>query len=454
MSTKDSEGREVVHREELDARLDTLKKFTEDQAAKIRRANATASYTTAPEPPDIDDLLTDALRKILEDDVIPASYVEQGINEREMQAELMKKALVGLKGPILRDIARERNIKSSGPLEELATRIASIYHWDASEIADLVRSFEVTPPVITGHTSYLYGLESLEELSDIERRLQYVLSRYVRIGLAKWFSFDSVVTEDRFVDLRGTLHAYQTHIDDSDESARFVAEPSESTARALIVEDAEVMQVRNATSTAARAVIDALELTTGVKTLDFVPQRGTVSAELATLSRISLFVLDVIYTRLAALSYGQPNLTVVRFKMLDRDPLEQENDRPVLKTVRFDGNHVLDSVPTCRLLMGGRDLTEVSMSIRSKPRTDGEFWTFPVRLTVEKDHVSVVTGYGAGAPIGQSSSVHEDLVRVVTEEIVDGIADPARLEELIRRVSERAQSGRETEEANILRSDT
>lgn len=72
----------------------------------------------------MEHLLADELRSALEDEVVPAVETEPsaGIVKWELERELIKKALVGLKLPVLRDIARDRALEAGGGSEDLAGR--------------------------------------------------------------------------------------------------------------------------------------------------------------------------------------------------------------------------------------------------------------------------------------------------------------------------------------------
>jgi hypothetical protein len=461
MSNEDlAKGPDVVHREDLDHKLAELVDFAKTQASEIRSANMKRmTYTTQPAPPDVEKSLTEALRLVLEDEVVPATQTDQGsvgINEWEIHAELMKKALIRLKAGTLKEIAQERRLQSSGHVEDLATRIASSLHWDEAEVARLVMDYEAEPPEITGHVSHLFPLEEAVNLEVVRQRLDYVLNRYIRIGVARWFAFESVRADDEGdVTIRGSLHSYKAHIDETGETPRLAPEPTQSPATARVRGQSKILEIVRSTTAASRGAIHALRSALGLATLDYVPMLGSVPSGPGTdFSKSSLFMLDVLFNRLGGIGFRRPDLTVLRFKMSETASRGDEGigEKPVLKAVRFDGNHLLDSIPTCRLLVEGRDLVDVSMTLTSLPRNDGESWTFPVRISIDRDHVGLTTGFGVGAPLNLSRGLNDVLLEVLNEEITEGIANPSRLGELCGRIQERAKSPGEAERANILES--
>ena len=116
----------------------------------------------------------------------------------EVKREVIKKALVGLKMPILRDIARGRGLSGSGASEDLATRVAASYHWNEEEIARLVLDNEADQATNTerGFESRVFTFRESPTVADIIQRLAYVSGRYIRTGIARWFVFENAAEDD------------------------------------------------------------------------------------------------------------------------------------------------------------------------------------------------------------------------------------------------------------------
>jgi hypothetical protein len=173
---------------------------------------------------------------------------------------------------------------------------------------------------------------------------------------------------------------------------------------------------------------------------------------LGTFAPQTIFMLDLIDNRLVAAGATDPNLTVARFQM-DKDSVAVgglEGDRPAVREVRFEGDHLLDSVAACRLIaIDARALIDLSLRVTFN-EAKGESARFPVRIGLERDHAVVLTGFGAQQP-AMSVTLHHSLVRAVERAFDDGVASAGRLEVLAERIAAFARANRETEHATMLR---
>ena len=162
-------------------------------------------------------------------------------------------------------------------------------------------------------------------------------------------------------------------------------------------------------------------------------------------------MLDILDNRLAKAQAFDANLTVARFELDRRNAeLEAEGDRPRVKEVRFEGDHLLDSLAACRLIaVDGRALIDLSMRVSFGP-TDPEAARFPVRIHLDRDHALVLTGFGRNRP-ELSADLHRGVVRAVEREFEDGVANVRQLELLAERISKFARSDSEANRATMLR---
>ena len=103
------------------------------------------------------------------------------------------------------------------------------------------------------------------------------------------------------------------------------------------------------------------------------------------------------------------NLTSAHFETGDEAP--GTDMRPVVRTVRFEGAHLLDSRPACQLLVDGRALVGVAALVRHTPNR-GEHFTLPIQISVEKEHLAVLTGFGSERP-EVANSLQAELVKRV-----------------------------------------
>ena len=137
------------------------------------------------------------------------------------------------------------------------------------------------------------------------------------------------------------------------------------------------------------------------------------------------------------------NLTVARFNMRGSDDPDSgqsaEQKRPELRAVRFEGNHLLDSVEACRLLtVENRPLVEIAFQAFLDV-DDDSLAQFPVRVSTEADHVTVQTGLGDARP-ELSLGVHRLVVEAASSGLSTGLSDRERLERIVTKMKSRAES--------------
>jgi hypothetical protein len=165
-------------------------------------------------------------------------------------------------------------------------------------------------------------------------------------------------------------------------------------------------------------------------------------------------MLDALANRLREARLVAPNLTVARFRVgdtpVDTDDEDEVVRRPSLRAVRFEGDHLLDSAPACKLLAEeGRELVDIAMHIDVPAGNGSETTRFPARVAVDRDHALVMTGFGTRRP-ELSVGLQRTLVDSVTAELRDGFADPARLQRLCERILERARAESPVTRADML----
>ncbi len=220
--------RTVLHGEALEAVLQELDEFTASEATRIkeaRRAGKSAVDTTW--KPDIKSKLDASLRAVLEDEIVPAVRPESTgkIVPWEFNREVLKKALAALKTDALRAIARTRNLELGGGLEDLTTRIAKHYEWNDEAIAQLILEYSTEPSEERGHVDRLFPLQKAPHLDYVAERLDYVLGRYIRTGIAKWFVFEELDVQTDEVVLRGTLRSFRAGVNEESDLPSVVAVP-------------------------------------------------------------------------------------------------------------------------------------------------------------------------------------------------------------------------------------
>jgi hypothetical protein len=446
-------GRAVVHTEEIAAAVDHAVELARRWAEELRAAHPEREYVLEAEKPDVTAALGDVLRAALEDEVVPATEVasKSEIVAWELDRELIKKALVGLKRDELKTIAASHHLDVRGDTEHLASVIARAYGWDEEAIARLVLEHESEPSPERGHVSRLIPLIAPPDVAGLIRRLEYVRGRYVRVAVARWFVFESIRVQGESVNLVGRVRAYQASVDERVEAPQLARSHREDEVRIRIDGKSSIVQVDGASTTIANSVMRALQATTDLKPINAVPLRQpTLEGSAMSFAGESLFLLDVLFNRLPAAGLSEPNLTVARFRLRDAPDETEDNDaarRPRLKAVRFEGDHLLDSVTACRLLAReARPLVDVSLRAAAGQDPTARY---PIRMAIERNHVLLITGFGTRKP-ELSASVHAALRHELIAEIEEGIAKPQQLARLADRITERSRAEQPVEQADML----
>ncbi|MCU1497836.1 MAG: hypothetical protein JWM47_1789 [Acidimicrobiales bacterium] len=453
----------IIQKEELEAEVVELLALARSEGDRLRRAG-TGVRRFSDRKPDVTDYMYERLRSALEDEMILAVELDgppgagERIEEREFEHEVIKKALVGLHAEALKKIARRRSLEVGGALEALAVRIAQDYKWNGEDIAQLVLENAPEGAPERGHTVRLFPLAIQPDLPTLRPKLEYVLSRYIRIGVARWFVFRSLEQhEDGSFSLRGALRAYQATLTNETRPS-VIGVPGADREVTIVIDGGDMLRVSGGKFHEALAAVRALELATRITRLGYVPLPGTKSAIKSApgWAPVSLMMLDLIHTRLFYEGFTNRNLTTARFRMSeesvvaagDEHNADAESDqdegsgvvtrRPSLRAVRFEGDHLLDSITACKLLADEkRALVDIAMTATS-PEVEGEKATFPIRVSVESDHVMVFTGFGIAPSV--SSVAHKTLTTAIEEELSEGIVDEGALLGLLDRISRRAQS--------------
>ena len=462
MTNEPESTKEVVPAEDLSAEVEELMRFAAERGRVARAAATTAHqgrapvFTTRTDKADITPYLREELQQALEDEVLPAvsAGTERVIRDWELQREVAKKALVGLRLSTLRRLAQEHVLDKRGRSEDVAERLARAYKFDETAIARLVLDNEEEPEPERGHTDRLFPLAATLDLDAVHQKLERVTDRYIRVGVARWFVFEDLQRSERSLLLTGKLRSYKAFVSSETATPHLGATPSESDVRLRVYDGHRLVRIRGNTTATSRAGMRALEIVTGVSALGYLPVgRAAAKGRLASIDERTALMLDVVYNRLAGAGVRNPNLTVARFQMSEGGTRArgEESDRPAVRAVRFEGDHLLDSAAACHLIAReGRALTDLSLLVSLNATNSGDEARFPVRIALDRDHGIVVTGFGRERPEA-SAELHRSLVGVLEDAVNRGIKDPETLETLIARIYERASSDGPVGQADILR---
>jgi hypothetical protein len=455
---RQSDAPEVVRAEDLSAEVDELMRWAAERGREARKHAPTRGkrapvFTTHPDKADISQLLRADIQSALEDEVVPAvkNQPAKGILDWELERELAKKALVGLKLHTLKKLAEEMRLDKRGRAEEVAERIARAYKFDEEAIARLVLEHEDEPEPERGHSDRLFPTKDSIDLDSAEKWVQIVAERYIRVGIARWFVFEDYWRDNGTLTVQGTLRTYAAAVERRAEEPHLAGIPTEKSVELVIRDGSRIIAARDGSAAVSRAGARALASVTRVGTLGYVPVKAPADERLASLDSHTLLMLEMIHNRLPRLAVTNPNLTVARFRLSDEEKGETEEDRPSLKAVRFEGQHLLDSVQACQLIAREhRALVDLSLFVS---RQVGEgLARLPVRIATERDHVLVVTGWGRLIP-EESGPLHAELVGMTEQVLETGISDPQRLATLVARIAARASSNRPAQRPTILADD-
>lgn len=446
----------ALSKDDIQTHVAQLFKLATDLGAGLRADSPRPDGSV--EPPDITDKLEEAIRSSLEDEIVPISQIQNGgIDDGEVDREVIKKALVSLKLATLRKIARAEGAASSGSQEDVATRIAQRYSWDRVAVARLILANEDEPSIERGHISRIFPLVEDVDVHASRQRLTSVIGRYIRIGVARWFLFDKCLTRDESLEIQGTYKTYQAAVEERSEAASLAATPHEASVRILLGQNA-CLQIDGASAIPAKAAVNAFEVITGQEAKGYLPLVDKRSKGIpGQLHPTSEFLLDLLENRLVGSELHDINLTVARFNVRSAgESLGQRTvgeRRPELKAVRFEGQHLLDSVAACRLLtVESRPLVEVAFHATIRGSENSMGGRFPVRITAEADHVAVQTGLGEGEH-ELSLRVHHLVVDACSNALTTGSLDSDRLSLLFSRMKARAESKEAPEIADIFSGD-
>lgn len=439
----DDSPRAWLTEESLDQTVDELLELAAQRGRQLRELQGNEP-SEASQLPGIDLQLRRALRRSLEDEIVPVSQGRDGeIDAYEVEHEIIKKALVGMKMSALREAARDEGVATSGVAEDVATRVAQAHDWDAQEIARLVLRYEEEPAAERGHVTRIFPMGDPIDVDYAHDRLTVVAGRYIRVGVARWFVFDTVARREDQIEVSGSYRAYRATVDEEAGQPVLTSVPGREPLRASLSASAS-LEIHGGGMQGARAAARALALVVASPLRGYVPNAEMVdNVAFGGVHPTSEFMLDLLSTRLRDAGLYNRDLTVARFKVADDDlntPTVDEGDRrPVLKAVRFEGKHLLDSIAACRLLATERrPLPEIALQASFQPLEGQHFSTrLPIKISIERDHVLVATGLGTDPAI--SSDVHGRVLTSVEQEIESGTADAESLAELVSRIMARAQ---------------
>lgn len=454
----------VVAAEQLSSEVESLLDLARQRGTEARSVKTDTPtqriFTTSPQPAEISELLSQDLRDVLEAELVPAIDEDSasGIFDREVDREIQKKALVGLRLHTLKRLAGQLGLDKRGRVDDLADRIARAFRYDEEAIAQLIADNADEPQPERRYSSRIFPTAEVPALAAIKQRVEWAMGRYIRVGVAQWIEFGAIDDDEpNTLVLQATMQAYRAYLTSNDDSPALTSTPSSTPVAITVKADRATISVEGANASVARAAIRALIAVSDVRLRDGIPDFTEVhSGTLGTFDRETIFMLDLIYNRVPWAGGRRINLTAAKFRMSREDKAtagDSEEDRPSLKSVRFEGMHLLDSATACKLIaQEGRALVDVSMTVGQLMGSDDEEVRFPVRFSLERNHVSVFTGYGRIPAV--AAGLQTALVQAAEREIEDGTFNRDRLQELADRIAEFSRTDAAPDHATMLKQQT
>jgi hypothetical protein len=450
----------IVRIEDLD---DKMRRLVEVMAESGREAGEEARaiarergdvWRARPVPREIEKFVA-AARRALEDEITIAAEVaaeispgENFIRLAERDHEVAKRALVNLKLPQLRRLAENLGLSADGTQNDVVDRIAREYSDDSSEIARLVLAYEEARPE-RGLVDRLYAVR--EPMTDVSRAAAIfngLAGRYIRVGIARWFVFNHARTQetgDLWLD--GLYRAYSADAKREGDNFELVSVPSDAHVTARLREDQRFIEVRARGDAESRAIVTALEWATSLRHAAAFPlEVSAPEGQLMGWDHRSIFLLYFLDRRLPDQGISIINLTSARFE--SASPHAGYSRSPNVRSVALHGQHLLSSKAACDLLIEGRALTELSLDVRFRPRPDREF-VLPIRISLGRDHLSLLTGFGSYSP-ETAAELHREVMRRLRRTAVAGVTADDRLQSLINQIEMRARSTEPVDTADIF----
>lgn len=449
MARRGTSRKTVVASERLESEVNELMALARERGRASRRERWSEEVEQHHErDPATQEILNDELRQLLEDEVVPAYPDTVEVLRDEIHREVAKKALVGLHVATLKRVAEDHLIDKRGTAEDIAGRIARRYGYDETQIAQLILDNEDEPKPERGHVSRLFPMGQDVSVAKAIDRLRPVVGRLIRTGVARWFEVDEL-SEDgdgEHAMVEGRLRTYKAFVDELGERPTLGSSPTEKAVAVVLVNGRATLMANGADATVSRIATRGVASVTELPFATGMPLGRPNTGRLGTFDERTVMLLDLVYSRLDDIGITDRNLTVARFVTEKGDQQEvrpEEAGEHSLKAVRFEGHHLLDSPQACQLIaLHGRGLVDISLWVAaSQLADDGDHapW-FPMRFTLERDHIAVLTGFGRHQH-ELSLRLHRQLTEQAERALSDGPLDAQGLEELGERIYEIARTG-------------
>lgn len=437
---------------ELEGRLTEVLNAAERHTTLIEEADdeARAEQYTPPTAQQIDlsDTAREEVEALLREEFTIAQEAsgDLGVPKSERDLEISKRALMRLKRADLRAIADEQNLDIEGSEESLADRIVREFDVSEEDIARLVIDNEEGAPE-RGYVSRLVALATEPNLAQAAARLRLFLNSYIRVGVARWFVFTEVTASDTDVRVRGMLRYYRVSPKVEDGEYSLAAEPRSSEIEMRLRHGVPWIELSAKRGGETNALVSALQSASGVRARGILPLAMKAPEGVMTgWDRRTVFMLDFMQTSLEDETIHRSDQRTARFES-DAPGHDVTPGRPLVTSVRLQGQQLMSHQQACDLIVAGRGLLSLDLVIRYRVNAE-QTERMPIRIELADSHASVFTGFTDSAE-SVTRRAHDELVRRLRRALVAEIADEAKLLALADQIVDRAQ-GEAPDEADIL----
>jgi hypothetical protein len=328
--------KDVIASEDFRARVEELFALAVERGKESRRAhNRTESEWAEPTL----EFLSDELRSLLEDEVIPAYPRSSDLVETEVAREVTKKALIGLRADTLRKVAINRAIDPRGTAEEVAERIARAYRYDEAEIAELILDNVEEPTAEAGQQARVFPLEQEISIGKTLDRLQPVIGRLIRTGVARWLLVDELDATDSQVTMKARLRSYRVFVNELGDHPTLGSSPDDQAFQIVLNDEQPALIIRGAGASVSRVAAQGITAVTKAPMTRGLPIQHPLPGRLSAFDPRTVVLLDLIYSRLPQIGITHRNLTIARFVTEKAGslapPAPDEAREYSLKAVRF-----------------------------------------------------------------------------------------------------------------------
>lgn len=390
----------IARSDEIDERLEDLARRLAESGrttgeAVLQRKAAAGKVVRRRDLPAFTTEFLAAARQALEDevDIARPAVFDEDIEPSEAEREILKKALARLKLEQLRQIVESRGADPRGNEEEVIERLIAVLSADRQAIARLILEHEEPTPE-RGLANRLFPVFGTRIDADVAlRRLEQYARRYIRTGIARWFVFGSPERRGDAAVLDGAFRTYRVEPFEEDNFFEIFSSP-EALPVTIRLEDRSIyIDTRAKGVTESRAAAQAVMKLLGLSPSPGLPiETHPREGQLLRWDTRSVFMVSFLLNELNSEGIETLNLTSAHFETGEAS--RGTDLRPVVRSVRFEGAHLLDSKPASELLIEGRALVSIALLVRFTPMA-GESFVLPIQLSLDKDHVTVLTGFGA-----------------------------------------------------------